>query len=436
MTNLDLREPSEASPLHPRGDNRTNIPYTALNSLEMGSDESLIVDVDNKDLRSRVLSQWRKAAASREGKYIFSISGIILSLVLISISLATSNFLYGAAWSSNALPFSYVDPHDAGFVYIDRPATSRPGEIFRNLRSIGAPLPTNSWCENFFLGASGNTDATNKVFQVPYIVDTAGPIPGLRSNPGHVNSMSTSVEMAYEAENGLTLGSEDNFDPQHRISGEKENVPARLAIVLEWESIHYRTSLTGSKMSAPVVRGSPYTSMEYFNSRPVIVSERLLSANPLVDETSPGGGFYMECGNDGAFGPHVEVQEEIKLQFDTSDMTWLVFVSEPGHYVCSMATPSIPTAPLPPGVVGPATAPTAVFTLKAVHKMTHGMVRVALANNCTMGQNPVYCGAALQPRDQSPYTALLRKHANVYATGKYRHFLSLFFVYFLLLCPL
>jgi hypothetical protein len=46
------------------------------------------------------------------------------------------------------------------------------------------------------------------------------------------------------------------------------------------------------------------------------------------------------------------VEKEIKLHFDTSDMTWLIFVSEPTSFVCTNSI--LDTAKindLPPGVV-------------------------------------------------------------------------------------
>lgn len=409
---------SEATHLKQSRFNRQYQSYSPLQNIEIGSDDSsLAVKVLDEENTKGIFTQWGKAIKTREGKYILSASGIVLSVVLMAISLVASDYFYRAAWSSNALPFSYLDPHDAGFAYIDRPPESRPGEIFRNMRNTGQPLPTNSWCENLFLGGVHQTDQTNKVYQIPYVVDTAGPVPGVRTHPVHVQSSALSVEATYEPENGVTLGSEHDFDPQHRVSGDAENVPARLAVVLEWESHQYLTQLTGTKMSTAIVRGSPYTSMEYFDAKPLLVSERSLALKPLVDETLVGRASKMTCGENGAFGPPASVQEEIKLTFDTSDMTWLVFISEPGLYVCSTeeAPPVIAAAP---GVVGPPTKPKALFTLKAVDPMTHGMMRVAVANNCTTGRNPQYCDADMQPRDQSAFLGLLRNHADVYPTGK------------------
>ena len=82
---------------------------------------------------------------------------------------------------------------------------------------------------------------------------------------------------------------------------------ARLAIVLEWESESFRSTKgkRGSKMSAPIVRGAPYTSMQYFDASPYIVAERFLSSDPLIDQgittgkcASPPPFVLFLCGDD------------------------------------------------------------------------------------------------------------------------------------------
>jgi hypothetical protein len=409
-------EASERTPLQLSDVNRSSVTYNPLSSFELEEDDGLVVTTPGKSL-----SIWKRLELNK-GKYVLTISGMLTSLALMLIALTIRLQYYGAAWNADADPFSVMDPHDLGFTYVDRPEISKPGEVFRNLRSSGAPLPTNSWCENFLLGSGHNNAAENKVFTIPYVLDTAGPIPGVRTHASLVLGTTTSVEQTYEPENGLTLGAAEEFEAQHRVSGDKSNVAARLAIVLEWESRHYRTRLTGSKMSSPIVRGSPYTSMEYFDATPVISAQRFAKGEVQADPTNPSAAAAFVCGVDGAFGPPTLVQNEILVTFDTSDMTWLIFVSEPTEFVCSNTDTSLEDAdasetPLPPGYVppNPEEAPV-LFTLKASSRMAHGMVRVAMANNCTTGQNAEYCDN-FQPNDQEDYMSLLRNHYDVYPTG-------------------
>lgn len=99
-----------------------------------------------------------------------------------------------SAWSSKAEPFSVVDPTTIGILSIDRPYNSKPGPVLSNLIAINStsnnpetPLPTNTWYQNLILGSSNN-DPENKIFQIPYIIDAAGFIPGLRTHPCHLQA--------------------------------------------------------------------------------------------------------------------------------------------------------------------------------------------------------------------------------------------------------
>lgn len=145
-----------------------------------------------------------------KGKGIFRYAALLLSSFVSALCLvvyvssrhkttAVPPPFVEAAWSSKADPFSYVNPVDIGFLPVNRPSSSRPGEILSNLVTkdsvSGAPLtplPTNAWYQNLILGSS-NTDPENKVFQVPYIVDTAGVIPGVRTHPCHLEANDRTV---------------------------------------------------------------------------------------------------------------------------------------------------------------------------------------------------------------------------------------------------
>lgn len=98
------------------------------------------------------------------------------------------NVKEGAAWSSKFEPYSTVDPSSLGFRKIYRPAESKPGPVWgAMLINSTSPLPTNAWYQNLLLGEN-NRDPENKVFQVPYVIDTAGAIIGLRTHGAYVQS--------------------------------------------------------------------------------------------------------------------------------------------------------------------------------------------------------------------------------------------------------
>jgi hypothetical protein len=102
----------------------------------------------------------------------------------------------GAAWSAIAQPLSFVDPETLGFIAIDRPEVSMPGPIFGELLLANVPLPTNSWCENLFLGST-NTASMNRVFQLPYVIDTESQndTQGVNTHPAHVQANDRTVEV-------------------------------------------------------------------------------------------------------------------------------------------------------------------------------------------------------------------------------------------------
>lgn len=269
----------------------------------------------------------------------------------------------------------------------------------------------------------------NKVDQVPYTIDTAGLSPGVRTHGTVVQANSVMVITIFDPEDGLALGAVETVEENHRI------VPypafGRLALTLEWGELDnktdgkkHKTKHPGGRMRSPVVRGCPYTTMEYTDLSPRLTVQRALAAPPVIDGKTGPEAPSLICGEgEGIFSEKaVTVERELRLQFDTSDMTWLVFVSRPTEFVCSN-TPLPPPDPnasaLPPGVlpVYPDGPPSALFDLRATSRMSPaGVVRIALVNNCTTGQSPQHCVGGL-PRDQSEYEKVIRDHAETYPTG-------------------
>jgi hypothetical protein len=111
---------------------------------------------------------------------------VCFGIIFLAVDLTRSKAPFeDAAGSSIALPFSHKDPESLGILAFDRPAVSYPGPIFGGLASDLVPLPTNSWCENLFLGGS-NTGKTNHIFQLPYVLGTNGKIVGINAHATHV----------------------------------------------------------------------------------------------------------------------------------------------------------------------------------------------------------------------------------------------------------
>jgi hypothetical protein len=120
----------------------------------------------------------------RKDRHKYSNSLLICSVVLIVGYLSMhmrgqeNSLAEGAAWKSEFAPYSVVDPRSIGFNSINRSFSSTPGHILKRMQDNRRPLPTNSWCENLFLGLT-TTSKFNRVFQVPYILGTGGPVSGI-----------------------------------------------------------------------------------------------------------------------------------------------------------------------------------------------------------------------------------------------------------------
>lgn len=254
---------------------------------------------------------------------------------------------------------------------MERPEGSLPAKI---LEEVKGPLPTNSWCENLFIGQS-NTAPSSSVFQVPYIIDTASTdFPGLRIHGAHVQANDRAVMMTFENENSLTLGAVEDLDNEHVI----KPYPAttRLAVVLSWYHKNKRSTLEA--MRTHVVRGSPYVTMEYFRTSPLLVARRALASGfDIIADKTAVTSQVLKCGNKkgGKINEGVTVQSELEIVFDQSDTTWVLFVSQPTTFICNSVPASAPLEDLAPGVVPENPEQyMAYFELKATSRHDEGIV--------------------------------------------------------------
>ena len=162
----------------------------------------------NSTCRTTLLSSGDPQKSQKSSTYrglIYVSAAIFVILFLATLSTYASNKptmapfpREGAAWSAIAQPLSFVDPETLGFIAIDRPEVSMPGPIFGDLLLAKVPLPTNSWCENLFLGDT-NTASMNRVFQLPYVIDTESinnDTQGVNTHPAHVQANDRVVEVS------------------------------------------------------------------------------------------------------------------------------------------------------------------------------------------------------------------------------------------------
>ncbi|CAB9497949.1 Endo-1,3(4)-beta-glucanase [Seminavis robusta] len=317
-----------------------------------------------------------------------------------------------------ARPFSLNHPvHDLNLRTVQRPEWSAPNrELFADIQG---PLPTNSWYQNLLLATRHEPTEEQRAYPMPYVVDTVGPIPGLRVHHTSMVASDLVLQLTNIPSHGLTLGaaSQSMLLSSSATASKKYKVThmTPLGVTLQWPNNQTTSSLTHS---TSIVKGMPYATMAYSiqNDRklyptearlreqaasdhdqdmPTIVSEVPISSPPLLD-----GQTNLDCKN-------VQlVQKEMQLQFQGSDYTWLVFVSRPVMVRC-METSSLP-----------GTSFAVQFLLDNDDddddddESSDLIVRMAMGNACTT--NPGTCGAQTRRKDPESYMRLLRKHANYY----------------------
>lgn len=291
-------------------------------------------------------------------------------------------------------PFSTLDPvHDLGLYSLSRPdGSSPPASILRDTKQRA--LPTNTWYQNLLM-AKGEPNSVHRAYPMPYVVDTVGPIPGLRAHPNHLVASTTVVQLSFVESHGLTLGAAAANESKSEPPSRQYSVVSTtaLAVTLEWNAL---------PMSASIVKGMPYTTMHYpkplSSLLPTISSEVKLVAVPLVD-----GKGALDC-RDGKAG---RVESELELSFAESDFTWLVFFSQPVMVKCIEHPEGIDESAVMFQVVELAETDEEINT----EALT---VRTALLNNCTNGENQVFCAHRESANQIQKSAKLLRERAHLY----------------------
>jgi hypothetical protein len=119
---------------------------------------------------------------------------------------------YGPSKKKNATrsPFSILHPvTDLGMYDFPRPKTSIPARPMKEGLLNRNAYPTNSWYQSL-LAPPDEPSELHRAYAVPYVVDTIGPIPGLRLHPNHIDASSYVITLYVINEYGLTFGAAVN----------------------------------------------------------------------------------------------------------------------------------------------------------------------------------------------------------------------------------
>jgi endoglucanase Acf2 len=239
-------------------------------------------------------------------------------------------------------PLSTLDPvEDLGLYSYDRPAESSPSTRLDQLNRRA--IPTNSWYQNILrLNAGEEPTNANKAFLVPYVVDMAGDIPGVRIHVTRVLAEASQVTLTIDEPYALTLGAmtkgatngESGLGKGYTVSTATE-----LGITLDWDSYGMRSSL---------VRGSPFITMVYDSvvkkSSLEATTKQTITTNTVVptiyleigvsDIAADGSTIDVNqyCGPEDA-STTISVQSEFDMSFYTGQR-WLVYFSRPVALQC------------------------------------------------------------------------------------------------------
>lgn len=168
--------------------------------------EALEEHVTGRRVRSRTLGLLLAVAIGA--------AGLVLSSTLISQSRSASSEddvaalkLFGYTQDPRP-PFSTLDPvHDLGLYDFNRPKSSKPSQVITFTKPSKKSYPTNTWYQSLLMvGSDEEPTVTHRAYAIPYVLDAAGPVPGLRVHPNHIDASSSVVQLYVIEEYGLTVG--------------------------------------------------------------------------------------------------------------------------------------------------------------------------------------------------------------------------------------
>lgn len=139
-------------------------------------------------------------------------------------------------------PLSMLDPvTDLGLADYDRPKDSRIPSTLHKLADEGQrAFPTNAWYQNMIM-AGDQPSEVHRAYVIPYVVDAAGPIPGLRVHPNHVGSTQDVVQVYVVEEYGLTVGAASDASRNHTDKPLSQRYYVKhatnMGVTLEWVRI-------------------------------------------------------------------------------------------------------------------------------------------------------------------------------------------------------
>jgi len=265
-------------------------------------------------------------------------------------------------------PLSNADPvNDLDMVGVERVGTALPVEkLWGNVKT---PYPTHEFYENIILG--DGTKPENVITVLPYIVSVQSDM--VSAIEPFVTASESQVQQIFDEVMGMVSLSGKGMGFQRVVRSDK------LSVTVGW------VQSPSSVMQTTLVQGDPFISMQYFSAQPQILSPQLLNHFEVDGEK-----MKLPCKAGTRF-----TASKMKFGFIQHDALWHGYAFPPLDLEC--------------GGSGP-------LTLTASEDGYTGVIRLALANNCTHGTG-MHCPGKKGIDSPDGYEDLLEQHSNILITG-------------------
>lgn len=292
--------------LKPSANSTDNPSWSNLADCDSESEISLTTSLshhhDHDDCEGKMISEYGTTTLTTRRRRIRQRHVALVVLAGIVGFFSLRHFVFGPASSSHdkqtsrdpsnktyknpiiIVAFSQLDPvQDLGLTNFQRPSNSRPPPGLESFilkkkqqkqqqtsqqqksannttaNTVNVAIPTNAWYQNLLSVDNDDIPSTiHRAYTIPYIVDAAGPIAGLRIHPNHILATQTVIQLNVVEQHGLTVGAaaasatttivsesrsqKQKHDDVMNTRFHVENMTP-LAITLGWVSISLRLSL-------------------------------------------------------------------------------------------------------------------------------------------------------------------------------------------------
>lgn len=184
-----------------------------------GSKESSFSDTDESSKLSFFFRKHRNVLLGVAAIAVFALSAFVLPSDAISKVIHPEVPVPFATKTHGSL--SKLHPvDDLGLHTFKRPkSSSPPSALTKGAAKNGgrASYPTNAWYQNLLM-MDGEPSNIHRAYTVPFVLDAAGPVPGLRVHPNHIKASTAVVQLNLVEAYALTVGAATDATKVHNAT--------------------------------------------------------------------------------------------------------------------------------------------------------------------------------------------------------------------------